>query len=65
MSNYPPGVSGNEAGPVREYTADVDAECSECGWYDRVDVKVRVRRDDQYDFFWECPECGAANEESA
>ncbi len=32
MSNYPPGVTGNEfqiAGP--DYEREIDGECSECG----------------------------------
>lgn len=55
LSNYPPGVSGNEdaiAGPKREY--EDERGCKECGWYGTV---VVVEWSDCS--VWECEECGA------
>ena len=56
MSNYPPGVTGNEfeiAGPDREYSAE--RECDRvfgCG--EISTVWVIGYRDEEW---WDCPKC--------
>lgn len=51
MSNYPPGVTGNEyeiAGPDREFTDERD--CEGCGRLSTVDV-IGYR----WEEWWTCP----------
>lgn len=53
MSNYPPGVSGNEyeiAGPDREFTDERD--CSNCDRTAVVDVTGYG-----WEEWWTCPYC--------
>lgn len=54
MSNYPPGVTGNEfeiAGP--DWEDDMLVRCCDCGWAGMA--TVWAYRGETY---WECPECG-------
>lgn len=58
MSNYPPGVTGNEyeiAGPDREFTDE--RECDHCDRLVTVDV-VQYR----WEEWWTCPACGGDNQ---
>ena len=58
MSNYPPGVTGNEfeiAGPNREY--EEVRECTECG--EEVEMLVQTFHNEAWA---DCPSCHAANE---
>ena len=69
MSNYPPGVTGNEwqiAGPdaERDETRDVK-ECgnAECEFEGGTVEGVVTFYGFEAWFDWECPECGHSNEE--
>jgi hypothetical protein len=60
LSNYPPGVTGNEraiAGCDREF--DARRRCDECGEWSEVTVQVSDTIES-----WDCPieECQAENE---
>jgi hypothetical protein len=67
MSNYPPGVTGNEyaiAGPDTERDEDRDVTCgnAECDFSGTVEVMVTTFRRDAW-CNWTCPACGADNQE--
>lgn len=56
MSNYPPGVTGNEyAIAGADYEADEWRICLGRGCEFRGDVTVQGYRGE---LFWTCPECG-------
>lgn len=67
MSNYPPGVSGNEwqiAGPSKEWDEEREVEhaCDEDRFEENFEGKALVRVT-QWDFYsrsieWVCPQCG-------
>lgn len=59
MSNYPPGVTGNEpqiAGP--SYEEEVERTCGSCGTTDLVVIQGYG-----YLITWQCAECGEDHEE--
>ena len=64
MSNYPPGVTGNEleiAGPDAEYTSERTVSCwnDECSQFEvelEVEVDIRSYRSEEW-WNWTCPEC--------
>lgn len=61
MSNYPPGVTGNEWQIAGAAEREVDAECItevdgvECGWMGTIDATSV----DGVDWDWFCPRCGS------
>ena len=59
MSNYPPGVTGNEfeiAGP--DWEGPIDRDCEDCRWIGEVDAWGY-----QGTLHWTCPECNTEHEE--
>lgn len=65
MSNYPPGVSGNEyeiAGPDAEYTEERTVECwnDECSLFEldqTVEIDLSAYRGEEWGD-WTCDACG-------
>ena len=64
MSNYPPGVTGNEpqiAGPDSERQDRDERECAQCDFNDEVTIE-EVRYGYTTMEYWTCPECGYEHE---
>lgn len=57
MSNYPPGVSGNEWQIIGPVVLVLSRDCDECGWSGQTDAEY-------YDFTlsWTCPNGHEHNE---
>jgi hypothetical protein len=69
MSNYPPGVSGNEyeiSGPDAEYTADRTVQCwnEACAVFEtdqEVSIDLQAYRGEEWGD-WNCPTCGESRD---
>ncbi len=63
MSNYPPGVTGNEDvfGPKTEQDVTIESSCYHCPWEGEV-LATRVQWNFGGMHYFDCPQCGTENE---